>query len=338
MNQRNYNLDILRVMAAIMVFSIHLGSVFKWQITGFGMYGVQLFFMISGYLAFSTFERDGKIFKRYIKNRIIRIVPMYYLALALMWLIDFSGEMLKGESVRTVLSLNGVCGVKWLRYFFFLNAILPTEDYALWNNRYALWFMSSVMVFYVLTLFLYKWIKTWCTSIWCTVFAIGINYTMTVLCKRYAELGGQSEIVSQWRGTPMFCFYSFMLGIMIYYAIKEKKCFISSVLLITALLLGGYNYYKYEIVFCFIMFVALLERGESVSTKGKWLIKLLAECTFPLYLCHQCILTNGMKMIKIIGISMPIIQILVLVVACCIGTLMLVKCDRIFRTKLMNCE
>ena len=51
--KRNINLDLIRVFAAFMVLSVHIG-----QYTGrefvVGAKGVQLFFVISGYLAFAS--------------------------------------------------------------------------------------------------------------------------------------------------------------------------------------------------------------------------------------------------------------------------------------------
>ena len=77
-----------RTIACIMVFIVHFGQ--RMQFSGllhtfsdFGRYGVQLFFIISGFLIAKSYYDYGKDdpLKFYIKKA-IAILPLYYLIIA----------------------------------------------------------------------------------------------------------------------------------------------------------------------------------------------------------------------------------------------------------------
>lgn len=80
---KKINFDILRCLAMCMVLVIHIGMQvpfpegynFSWIYVG-GK-GVQLFFVLSGYLICSSVSRTKSI-KYFYKKRIVRILPGYY--------------------------------------------------------------------------------------------------------------------------------------------------------------------------------------------------------------------------------------------------------------------
>ena len=94
-----YGLDNLRAFAIIMVFFFHYQRWFEhpaWMPTAlnFGWTGVDLFFVLSGFLIssqlFAQIKKDGNFSMRdfYIK-RIFRILPIYYFVLAIYFLFPF---------------------------------------------------------------------------------------------------------------------------------------------------------------------------------------------------------------------------------------------------------
>ena len=82
----------LRALAATMVVMIHTGALVNFgalgqAITSAGKYGVDIFFVISGYTIARTFT-EAKNYQSYLTRRILRIVPLYWLAIAvaiLLW-------------------------------------------------------------------------------------------------------------------------------------------------------------------------------------------------------------------------------------------------------------
>jgi len=95
------SLDGIRGLAILLVMLRHQ------QITTFGWIGVQLFFILSGYLITRILisEKEKKIpvwtkLKNFWMRRILRIFPIYYLYLAILLIVWFvfnlSGDFLKG--------------------------------------------------------------------------------------------------------------------------------------------------------------------------------------------------------------------------------------------------
>lgn len=78
------SVQYLRAIAAFMVLLSH--SVFKLELNGstllgwyqIGGYGVDLFFIISGFIMCLTIERKKDSFFSFMKKRIVRIIPLYW--------------------------------------------------------------------------------------------------------------------------------------------------------------------------------------------------------------------------------------------------------------------
>ena len=93
-NGRRPGLDIIRIAAALLVILCHSGDFFSLGLTinfiSFaGVLAVELFFVMSGLLVGRSLVRavtdtePRSAFKRFYINRLFRVLPMYYLALAL---------------------------------------------------------------------------------------------------------------------------------------------------------------------------------------------------------------------------------------------------------------
>lgn len=97
-NSRLYGLDHLRALAIIMVFFYHYPIVSNGQpswlpsLVRFGWTGVDLFFVLSGFLiASQLFDQIGKTqrisFRDFFLKRFFRIIPAYWVTLAIYFLI-----------------------------------------------------------------------------------------------------------------------------------------------------------------------------------------------------------------------------------------------------------
>ena len=83
------NVDVLRALAVTSVVCHHLGQVFQWKLPFLGnhggWFGVQLFFLISGYLIIHSAKQYP--IKSYCIHRVLRIFPAYivsYLGIGLL--------------------------------------------------------------------------------------------------------------------------------------------------------------------------------------------------------------------------------------------------------------
>ena len=79
-------LDTLRGIAAIMVLLLHFG-IFK-----YGGAGVDLFFIISGFVIFMSIERSRNL-KAFWRSRFVRLYPSYWLSIAI---AVFSNKLFHG--------------------------------------------------------------------------------------------------------------------------------------------------------------------------------------------------------------------------------------------------
>jgi peptidoglycan/LPS O-acetylase OafA/YrhL len=97
-----YGLDHLRALAIVLVFVYHYGRLFaspQWvnTIGKFGWTGVDLFFVLSGYLIASqlfakTVAAEGISFKDFFIKRFFRIIPAYVVVVAIYFLFPVSRE------------------------------------------------------------------------------------------------------------------------------------------------------------------------------------------------------------------------------------------------------
>ncbi|MBC7793434.1 MAG: acyltransferase, partial [Clostridia bacterium] len=85
---RSAGLDALRVLALVAVVSFHLGLGADWSVTSAGWIGVDLFFVLSGYLIgthlFRELRTTGRIaLQRFYARRAWRILPSYAVVVAI---------------------------------------------------------------------------------------------------------------------------------------------------------------------------------------------------------------------------------------------------------------
>ena len=143
-------IEVLRGLAAATVVVFHLWVLTKptafpgyWLVLGFGLWAVDLFFLLSGFLLVQYFWRAGKrpSLRAYYIRRVFRIAPAYYVSLALLFLFFADRHLLYSRTglhqvlanvtltqwifPSTASSLN-VNGVYWtLSIEMMLYAILP---------------------------------------------------------------------------------------------------------------------------------------------------------------------------------------------------------------------
>lgn len=80
MNDKIYSLEFLRFIAASLILFYHN------HLIGFGQFGVDIFFIISGFVMMHS-TKDGS--RNFLLKRIIRIVPLYWLLTIIVFLFYF---------------------------------------------------------------------------------------------------------------------------------------------------------------------------------------------------------------------------------------------------------
>lgn len=183
-----YTLQILRAIAALMVVIYHVatakgGHLFpdNSMIQEFcsigGSFGVNLFFLISGFIMYHVTDTESNPWK-FIGRRIIRIVPLY-------WLLLFFGRGLGSLSnPDTYLSM---C-------FIPLNTLNP--PFFGWSRWTVGWTLNYEMFFYLL-FFLSMFLRRWRFAALFTTFAL-----LHVLYIRFSGGGNILETLSPHLLTP----------------------------------------------------------------------------------------------------------------------------------------
>ena len=144
-------IEALRGVAAMTVVFHHCWSLsdqyakppddripYYWVVEGFGLWGVMLFFMLSGYLLADTFWREEKADLRvYAIRRFFRIAPAYYACLTILFLFF--------ASTRLTFSEQG--GKQILANATFTQYLFPGTSSSL-NVNGALWTLTIEMMLY----------------------------------------------------------------------------------------------------------------------------------------------------------------------------------------------
>lgn len=216
MKQQSFNLNLIRIFAAWMVLSVHIAGMSGIDF-GVGAKGVPLFFIMSGYLAFCSLERNSSP-AEYYKKRAVRILPIYWFCLILLYCEDIVLGLLNGLSVQEIFT--GQCSPRFLRYVFGLQCFLPSDNWDIWNNHGALWTMSSFIGFYITAPWLYKMLKNFYLGVVGTIiFLFGRTFAAKIIQLWLSDYPVEAHIEWFSLSNPVTQLYCFLLGITLYLAI-----------------------------------------------------------------------------------------------------------------------
>lgn len=141
----NYNIQALRALAAYAVVSHHIIDSFKnyiaidkfdWDIN-LGSFGVELFFVISGYIMIATNSSKSQSYLIFLAHRLIRVAPMYWiLTLAASALMLFGFRIFGG---REFSAQHLIASLLFLPYFIDGKIVAPIL-FVGWTLNYEMFF------------------------------------------------------------------------------------------------------------------------------------------------------------------------------------------------------
>lgn len=288
---------------------------------GRGGTGVYLFFILSGYLGFYSYNKRVNI-KEYYLKRAFRIIPLYYSVI-------FLNMLMYGVFWNLTEYAKPVDNYKlgWLRYFLFLNQSIPAWD-DFWKNLNATWTIPYFIMYYLLAPMLFKIISSYKKSVLFLAICWGIRHFWAW----------------DWF-EPIKGLYYFAVGILVYYAIVEKKENVTyiGIGLYTFLLIlfDKINSGVMGYVNCFaIVFLAsfYISTNYVGLMNNKFLVKL-DEYSFTIYLGHAFVM-ELMNIIRKLVILNKIEVFLLFGTGTVIVCLLLQKCIVnpfiIFERKMLN--
>ena len=291
---KNVALDELRILAALMVLGVHTGQkVGLGDAAAVGAQGVQLFFVLSGYLAAASLSRHPEPLP-YYQRRIRRILPLYWLVLVLRWLFDAVRYLAAGASAAQLFGPGGPCGPGYLRYFVFLQMWLPSDNWMLWNNRNVLWTMSAFAFFYLLAPWLYRLCKRFWGALALLVVCLAVKGRIGGLIESsLAAFPAEANISEFSAKTPVMTLYCFIFGMAAFAAVRENKQFLYGAFCILLAVLTNFQRAGFECVFTVLVLLAVQNpQGVGLAENQKFAqaVEFVGAfgCTWPTRWCWSC--------------------------------------------------
>lgn len=352
--QRNYNIDIMRALAVLLVvvyhtwvlagsFHINIPIVNIFIILG-GEIGVTTFFLLSGYGIYSLlsrFEEQGRLkFKNFFPDRIKKIAPQYYLSLVMALLLTDAATYLSKEHIGTILS-----------HIFFIHNI-STRYFGAING--VLWTMAIIVQFYIVAIPLYKLLKKQPVLMG----SLSVVFTVFVKCLVYVFIERKcGESGSQYyffAGRQLFtALDNFVLGMLAAYVVDKYRDKMNniklgiggSIILIIGIYvicklglkwgihtnnLSGYLWHS-ELAICIMMlfiFISMITK-DKVNYLG--VLYWISENEYGIYLWHLLIFNNLLAKSSIVQSFLAkgyngVYVVLMTFVACLLGGYMNMLC------------
>lgn len=144
MQNKNNCIQALRGIAALMVVFFHLSP--HWALhpflakseifTRWGFAGVDIFFVLSGYVVYASADRNNFLLKPFMTRRALRIYLGYWPVFLLLFLMPILGQPIPdaGKVITSALLLNPVLWDNWL----------PTA----WSLTYELYFYTWIAIIF----------------------------------------------------------------------------------------------------------------------------------------------------------------------------------------------
>lgn len=161
LNQERYTwVDAMKGIAICGVVMIHSGGASLPSILGIlgdaGKYGVQLFFLLSGFLAYVSLHnfyngQHSRILFVWWAKKIVKLLPLYYLAIIVALLVEGTGGRYWLGSCEKVTFLNV------LAHFLLLHGLNPYYVNSIIGGE---WYLAVLIAFYVLAPWVYKYINS----------------------------------------------------------------------------------------------------------------------------------------------------------------------------------
>lgn len=274
MDTKKFDLSILRVLACIGVFMTHIGQLvpvsgIMGNLVSFGMYGVYVFFLISGLLGIESYAKYENARAYYI-NRAKRILPIYFTVI--IWYMLFYNIILPEYVIP-----EDIYKLGWVRYFLFINFCIPGDEF--WMNLGAVWTISCFVLFYLLVPIYYKYIHDTKRA-----------YLNLILCLLLKFL-----IPNPWFQSGCLLYW-FALGMVIYFAIKEKKqnglIMYSSLMILAMLITRRYDdplIYGHVFAIIIVAFESTTDLN-FLPSPIKRIISMLDEYSYSIYLIHPAVI------------------------------------------------
>ena len=296
MEYRAKNLDGLRGLAILMVVTFHLNlnflnilpnpHIFHEIITfsGYGAFGVNLFFLISGFVIFKSLEKNSNLI--FLKKRWLRLFPsmlvISIIILIFSYNMEISNSFVNNKSLLSILP--GILFIDPQVLGNVFNIAIPSLSGVFWS-------IYVEVKFYIIIYILYKFFKD-NSRHW-----IAILYLSYVVFK-YLNIYFPDEkifsfMIEHARNLSLSFFSWFATGIYLFYYMKKNNKLDLFLFVIFAILSSVHTGRLHDI--SIIIFCLLMISIFAFSFKNNLLKKIFSNnffiffgfISYPLYLLHH---------------------------------------------------
>jgi exopolysaccharide production protein ExoZ len=328
-----YNIQATRALAALFVVFAHIG----YPGFTFGHFGVDIFFVISGFIMTMICCKNPKSF---FLRRLLRIVPLYWLITLLVLLLSYLKPELMNSTTPNLKNL--------LKSLFFIPYV--KENGMTHPMLDVGWTLNYEMYFYLVIAVALRFVKPARATLFAATFMIFIALALRAALA--LSHGLPYGIVVPFRFYSADVTFEFLFGVGAYYIIHSESAEkfgigFSSVLAIVclAVLIGNQlrPFPEYLSPICtvgfpatgFVLAMLLLEKRKFILTK----ITLLGDASYALYLTNQFVV-EGCRKVIFKKIHLPIYSIfgiaLILIAASVIAILIFKIIEKPFHDKLRS--
>ena len=278
------NIQLLRAYAAVAVVYFHTGFQFG-PIHPIGSFGVDLFFVISGYIMARILDSE-KTRPFFLRRRILRIVPPYWFFTGVLFVAAILAPHMMGSTSGSVPEL-----IKSLLFIPFIkeSGVLRPTLFVGWSINYEMYFYAALAIGLAISARRAAWIGS------------GIIRAVLAGCSLVAHPGA----IAQFYGNPAVI--EFVMGVLAYFVCKSVGDLQSTLTKLALAVVGvsatlalsffqGFQLYLTHIRAISLGIAAWIAVCSAVilATSG-WdsrnrLLILIGDASYILYLVHPFVL------------------------------------------------
>lgn len=304
---RYYNLDFLKVLAAIFITNSHFIPLYKDispSLATFGVHGNALFFFVSGFVLMMGFEKKKDLFVNWYKKRIQRLWPSVFL-----WSIIAAIIWKDPITWRNLLIANN---------YWFLQCIAIYYILYFWKSQYFYYgggggkicVQKILFMFSIAASLLYFYFMPKATgSIFHTNLHFVCHFSIMIMGGMTYLYKDKIKIKSLWKDC-LWAIFWFVLYFIILYVGKGKQDYKYYVQIVGLLPLHLFIFYAYKTAsyhWCTTLFQ---------SSRWKRILTTIASLTLEIYIVQFHIITD--KFNRLFPLNTVIVFIFICITAYCL--------------------
>ena len=307
MSIRYYNLDFLKVLAAIFITNSHFIPLYKDispSLATFGVHGNALFFFVSGFVLMMGFEKKQDLFFNWYKKRIQRLWPSVFL-----WSIIAAIIWKDPITWKNLLIANNYWFLQCIAIYYILFYIFGNLNISIMGGG-KICVQKILFMFSIAASLLYFYFMPKATgSIFHTNLHFVCHFSIMIMGGMTYLYKDKIKIKSLWKDC-LWAIFWFVLYFIILYIGKGKQDYKYYVQIVGLLPLHLFIFYAYKTAsyhWCTTLFQ---------SSRWKRILTTIASLTLEIYIVQFHIITD--KFNRLFPLNTVIVFIFICITAYCL--------------------